>query len=105
MLSDVEAPKFADSDRCDMGIFIKTETKPGHNYAEIDFEMINVTDNSNEEIDVTCVNEHGYCQYEMGRKYNIKYNSSEVITVNFNASDKAGNWRLCRFQVDIEGTV
>ena len=98
---DVERPKFKDSDRCFTGITIQKETLPGKSFAEIDFEEIGVTDNSGEEISVTCVTQNGYCQYEMGKTYEIDITRS--LTVNFNATDRAGNSRICRFEVIVEG--
>lgn len=95
---------FANDSECKNGILIKEQTRPGKSYAVINFTNIEVTDNSGNAPTVTCVGEkRELCQYEMGKEYNFGITGSNGLTVNFKATDKAGNFKECRFTVIVEG--
>jgi len=99
---DVQAPKFAKESECSEGIVIRKPTLEGESYAIINFEEIQATDNSGEAPEVTCITEAGQaCEYKMGE--NHKFGIVNGKRIMFKAMDRAGNHKLCRFQVFVEG--
>ena len=101
---DIEPPVFAKESECINGISIKKETLPGRSYAVINFENIEVTDNSGNSPTVTCVTESKQpCEYEMGKEYNFGITENNGLTVKFKATDEAGLFKECRFTVIVEG--
>ena len=81
---------------------ISKPTSFGKNYAEINFEEINVTDNSMEEIQVICKDTNDKnCDYRMGETYKI--NIVKDLVIKFQAIDRSGNMAFCRFQIEVIG--
>ena len=100
----MEPPEFAKESECEDGISIIKETLPGKSYAVINFEHIEVTDNSGVPPTVTCVTESNQpCEYEMGKEYEFGITGSNGLTVKFKATDEAGLFKSCRFTVIVEG--
>ena len=95
---------FAKESECINGISIEKQTLPGKSYAVINFENIEVTDNSGDLPTVTCVTKSGQpFEYEMGKEYNFGITGGKGLTVYFKATDKAGNFKKCKFTVIVEG--
>ncbi|XP_047126957.1 sushi, von Willebrand factor type A, EGF and pentraxin domain-containing protein 1 isoform X1 [Hydra vulgaris] len=97
---DVESPRFAENERCSQNIVIRKSTLLGKSYAEVNFEEINVTDNSMEEVQVICKDENDKnCDYKMGNLYKI--NIVKDLVIKFEAIDTSGNSAFCRFQIEV----
>ena len=102
VFTDTEEPKFANNSACKEQIVIRKQTLKGKSYAIINFEEIAATDNSGVPPTVTCVTESDQpCEYKMGVEYKFGIVNGEII--KFKATDKAGNFKYCRFQVFVEG--
>ena len=106
---DVTAPVFANKSECDSGITIRKYTLEDKNYASINFETINATDNSGSPPDISCVTggqRNQLCEYKMGEFYKFgldEQGKSSTTRIRFKATDAAGNSAFCRFIIIIEG--
>lgn len=102
---DTEPPRFKNISQCKDGFNIRKNTLPGKPYAVVNFKEIQATDNSGDTPKITCEFENGTrCEYEMGESYHITYtklNKPKVFV--FKATDKAGLFTSCRFNVFVLG--
>lgn len=101
---DIKPPVFARASECQNGIDIRKKTLPGKHYADVKFEAIGIQDNSDVLPVVICqYRNNQFCSYELGKNYSFGITSRNGVDIFFKATDAAGNFRRCRFNVIVQG--